>query len=140
MIAYIDSSVVLRIVLSQSNRLREWKSIERGVSSALLEVECLRTLDRLRFMASSDPVDFSARRAAVFRLLEGIELVEISPPVLRRAAQPMPGPLGTLDAIHLATAQAWRELRNVPLVIATHNHALGLAAQGDGFGVVGCAL
>jgi predicted nucleic acid-binding protein len=140
MIAYVDSSVVLRIVLGQPERLKEWKSIERGVTSGLLEAECLRTLDRLRFRTKHDPEDFAARRAAVFRILERLEVVDVSPYVLRRAAQPMPGPLGTLDAIHLATAQLWRDLRSTAPVIATHDRELGLAAQADGFRVVGCTL
>ena len=50
MIAYLDSSVVLRVVLGQPGSLREWKAIENGVASALLEVECVRTLDRLRLL------------------------------------------------------------------------------------------
>lgn len=48
MIAYLDSSVLLRVILGQANALREWSAIEGGVVSALVEVECLRTLDRLR--------------------------------------------------------------------------------------------
>jgi predicted nucleic acid-binding protein len=47
-IAYVDSSVVLRLVLGQPAALREWRTVDRGVASALVEVECLRTLDRLR--------------------------------------------------------------------------------------------
>jgi hypothetical protein len=47
-IAYVDSSVVLRVVLGQPGKLAEWKSIVTGVASGLVEVECLRTLDRLR--------------------------------------------------------------------------------------------
>ena len=93
MIAYIDSSVVLRVILGQPNRLAEWGSITRGITSALLEVECLRTLDRLRLslpQLSAD--DFAARRAAIFRVVEGLEIVDVSPSVLRQAAQPMPTP------------------------------------------------
>lgn len=46
MIAYIDSSVLLRVVLRQPNALKQWPVIEQGIGSALVEVECLRTLDR----------------------------------------------------------------------------------------------
>ena len=48
MTAYLDSSVVLRIVLWEVGALREWRAVQRGVASALVELECLRTLDRLR--------------------------------------------------------------------------------------------
>ena len=40
MIAYLDSSVLLRVILGQRNALKEWRSIEQGVASALVEVEC----------------------------------------------------------------------------------------------------
>ena len=53
--------------------------------------------------------------------------------MLGQAAQPTLTPLGTLDAIHLATAQLWRDLRTARPVIATHDRALALAAQADGF-------
>ena len=32
--------------------LREWPSIRNGIASALVETECLRTLERLRLRAS----------------------------------------------------------------------------------------
>lgn len=137
MIAYVDSSVVLRIVLGQSGRLAEWKSIVTGVASGLVEVECLRTLDRLRVAGKLSSDDVAVRREAVFRVLEGLELVELTRAVLRRAAQLMPSPLGTLDAIHLATAEMWREAKQKELLVATHDQALALAARASGFRVAG---
>ncbi len=50
---------------------------------------------------------------------------------------PLPTPLGTLDAIHLATALLWRETRDPDLLVATHDRALALAARGSGFRVIG---
>jgi hypothetical protein len=47
MIAYVDSSVLLRVLLGQPNALPEWAGIDTAVGSSLVEVECLRTLDRL---------------------------------------------------------------------------------------------
>jgi hypothetical protein len=51
MIVYVDSSVLLRVILGQGDRLREWRTIETGVASTLVEVECLRTPDRPRLRA-----------------------------------------------------------------------------------------
>jgi predicted nucleic acid-binding protein len=136
-IAYVDSSVLLRIVLGQPGRLAEWKNIVTGVASGLVEVECLRTLDRLRVAGKLSSDDVAVRREAVFRVLEGLELVELTRAVLRRAAQPMPSPLGTLDAIHLATAEMWREAKQKELLVATHDQALALAARASGFRVAG---
>ncbi len=137
MIAYLDSSVLLRIVLGQSNALREWRVVERGVASALVEVECLRTLDRLRLLEGLADDQIASRREAVFRLLEAMEVVEPTRPVLARAAQPLPTLLGTLDAIHLSTALLWREWAGADLVMATHDAALGTAARASGLRVVG---
>jgi hypothetical protein len=41
-IAYLDSSVFLRVVLGQPDQLREWKDVREAVASAVAEVECLR--------------------------------------------------------------------------------------------------
>ena len=137
MIAYLDSSVLLRVVLRQRDALPDWQRVERGVASALVEVECLRTLDRLRLAAGLTDREISRRREAVFRVLDAVEIVELTRPVLSRAAQPMPTALGTLGAIHLATALLWRESRGDDLVFATHDAALGLAARASGVPVIG---
>lgn len=137
MIAYVDSSVVLRILLRQPQPLREWPRIENGVASALLEVECLRTIDRLRHHAGLTAAHAGQVVKALFELTARMELVEVSPGILRRAASPMPTPLGTLDAIHLATAAHWREARLTELAFATHDRTLADAARAAGFETVG---
>jgi predicted nucleic acid-binding protein len=136
-IAYIDSSVILRVVLGQPDRLREWKTLRSGVASALVEVECLRTLDRLKIRNEITDSEIAVRREAVYRLVEEIEIVEPTRPVLARASQPLPTPLGTLDAIHLATALLWQEKERKQLVMATHDTALAIAAQACGLRVAG---
>ena len=137
MIAYVDASAVLRIVLRQPNPLPEWGKIAHGVSSALLRVECLRAIERLRTRGILDDREVAIRRGAVLDLLASYELVHPEPLVLERAALPMPTELGTLDAIHLGTALLWSELRGQPLVFATHDRALGTAAQAFGMDVIG---
>jgi len=136
-IAYLDSSVLLRLVLGQSDALPQWDEIDDGVVSRLVEVECLRTLDRLRLVESLDDHEIAIRREAVFRLLDSLEIVELTRPVLARASQPMPTTLGTLDAIHLATALMWAEHAESQLVMATHDQALATAARASGLRVVG---
>ena len=137
MIAYLDSSVLLRRVLGQPNALKEWKGVTQGIASALVEVECLRTLDRLRLARDFAGEAIAERREAVYRLLEAIEIAEITYPVLARAAQPLPTALGTLDAIHLATALLWKEQAGKDLSMATHDAALAVAARASGLRVIG---
>jgi uncharacterized protein len=136
-IAYVDSSVLLRRVLGQPQALREWLSIETAVTSALVEVECLRALDRLRLRGRLPDEDLATRRAAVFEMLRRLEIVEVGRAVLARAALPLPTALGTLDAIHLATATLWRENQGTELTVATHDAALATAARASGFSVIG---
>lgn len=137
MIAYVDASVLLRVALAQPDVLPEWSQIRRGVSSALVMAESLRTLDRLRLRAKLADAEVAKRRATILALIASLELVDINAAVLERAAQPMPTELGTLDAIHLATALLWKEMMGEELVMATHDGALALGAQAHGLPVVG---
>ena len=137
MIAYVDSSVLLRLALGQPNSLPEWRQIDRGVSSALIFTESLRTLDRLRIRAGLSDIEIARHRATILNLVNSLELVEVDSVVLDRAAQPMPTELGTLDAIHLASALLWKATVGVDPVMATHDGALGLAARAHGLKVLG---
>jgi uncharacterized protein len=137
LIAYIDASVLLRVVLRQYDALSEWSQISRGVASALVVTESLRTLDRLRLRARLDDADLASRRGAILRLAGSLELVEVDGIALDRAAQPMPTELGTLDVIHLATALLWKDMTSLPLVMVTHDAALAIAAKAHGLTVVG---
>ncbi|MGO8830709.1 MAG: PIN domain-containing protein [Steroidobacteraceae bacterium] len=137
MIAYVDSSVLLRLALGQPNALPEWRQIDRGVSSALISTESLRTLDRVRIRAGLSDIEVARRRATILNLIDSLELIQIDSVVLDRAAQPMPTELGTLDAIHLASALLWKDAMRIDPVMATHDGALGLAAQAHGLKVLG---
>jgi predicted nucleic acid-binding protein len=136
-IVYLDASVALRLILGEPRRLADWPRVETAVASAITEVECLRTLDRLMRLGSLTPDELAVRRTAVYHLLEAVEVVEVARPVLRRAGEPFPTPLGTLDAIHLSTALAWRDARNADLAMATHDQALATAARSVGLEVIG---
>ena len=136
MILYVDSSVLLRVVLGERGRLREWRRSERWISSELVRLECLRTIDRARLQIGLADEAVAERRASVLEYLRAFDLVRLGRGVLDRAAEPFPTALGTLDALHLASALAAREV--VPeLRFATHDRELGLAARSVGFHVLG---
>ena len=137
MIAYVDASVLLRVAFGQPNALTEWRQIDRGVSSALVMTESLRTLDRVRLRGGLSDIEVARRRSTILALIDSLELVEIDTVVLNRAAQPMPTELGTLDAIHLASALLWKDAFGIDPAMATHDKALGLAAQAHGLKVLG---
>ena len=137
MIAYIDTTALLRIVLREPGALDELRSCDALVSSELIAVESARTIDRLRLQGSLTGEEAAARLRTVNEWLEAIDLVLLRTPVLSRASEPMPMPLGTLDALHLATALVWRDRMGALPTLATHDTALGLAAQAFGFDVRG---
>jgi hypothetical protein len=137
MIVYLDTSVILRRLLGQAKSLSEWRLVRTGVSSRLAEVEGARTLDRLRAQARVTDQDLVKLREGLYRVLASVEIVEITRAVLTRATQPTPTPLGTLDAIHLASAQLWRERTGKSLAFATHDQTLALCARSHGMRVLG---
>ena len=137
MIAYIDTSALLRIVLREPGGLEELRTYDGLVSSELIAVECARTIDRLRIQGALTMEEAADRIGAVNEWLEAIDLVLLRPAVLSRASDPMPISIGTLDAIHLATALIWRDRMGPLPEMATHDAALGAAARAFGFDVRG---
>ncbi|HJT24554.1 MAG TPA: type II toxin-antitoxin system VapC family toxin [bacterium] len=135
--AYFDASVILRIILGDSARLKGWEKLEERVTSDLAEVESLRTLDRMQITGVLDEEEVIVRRVALYDFLRTMKSIQISPPILQRAAAPLPMVLGTLDAIHLATALSWRDEMEPELAFATHDKALGRAALAFGFKTLG---
>jgi predicted nucleic acid-binding protein len=136
-IAYVDSSVLLRLILREPNPIEDLQACETLVSSELLAVECPRTIDRLRLQGSLSMEEAVIRLAAVREWLEAVDLVLLQRPVLVRASESFPTPLGTLDALHLATALVWRDRMQKELVMATHDGGLAIATRACGIEVVG---
>ena len=137
MIAYLDTSALLRLVLLEPGAIEELRSCDALVSSELIAVESIRTLDRLRLQGALSAEEAASRRETVTEWLEAVDLVLIQRPILARASEPFPTPLGTLDALHLSTALVWQDRMRQRLVMATHDRDLALAARSYGFDVRG---
>jgi predicted nucleic acid-binding protein len=137
-IAYLDSSVILRIVFDERDSLAEWSAIDQAVTSVLARVECLRVLDRERLRLGLPDDEIVRRAEAVAAVMAGSTILDMSPPILERAAQPFPTTLGTLDALHLASALLYRQSEAPALVLATHDLDLGRAGRASGLPVLGC--
>jgi predicted nucleic acid-binding protein len=136
-IAYVDTSALLRLVLDEAGALEDPRSYDGFVSSELLAVESLRTIDRLRLQGALSMEEAALRRETATEWLEAVDLVLLQRPILARASEPFPAPLGTLDALHLSTALVWRERTQQALVLATHDRDLALAARTFGLEVRG---
>ena len=133
---YVDSSVLLRVVLGEPRRVRIWSRITNAVASELVRLECLRTIDRARIRLHLEDLEVAARRTAVLEAIEAFHLVPVDTRILERATEPFPTMLGALDAIHLASALLVQE-RFEDLSVATHDEELALAARAVGFRVHG---
>lgn len=133
---YVDSSVLLRVVLNERGTLREWPRIDRPLASELIRLECRRTIDRARIREQLDDNAVAQHREAILDLLDSFDIVPLGTVVLERAAEPFPTLLGSLDAIHLATAVLAREKVD-DLSFATHDGELATAARAMGFKVLG---
>jgi len=94
---YLDSSVALAHLLAEDRFPPDTLWDQPLVSSRLLECEVWNRINARRLQDSHG----NDARALVNR----IAMIEMVPPVLRRALDPFPAPVRTLDAIHLAAIE-----------------------------------
>jgi predicted nucleic acid-binding protein len=136
MTVYVDTSVVLRILLREPNPVKIWGQWNKAYSSALWRVEALRTVDRLRLtheISDSEVAEF-VREIKITH--ETFAIHPVTNQIFQRASETFPTVVGTLDAIHLATALSIREIENVDYLL-THDSQLATAARSLGFDVMG---
>jgi len=129
--AYLDSSVACRVLMREPEALPLQASWDL-VASELLEVEVRRTLHRLSLDRALSAEGLALRIGELRMLLSAVDQVPISRAILNRAAGPMPTPVKTLDAIHLATALTWSEYHGVEVLFLTHDRQLATAARACG--------
>lgn len=137
MIALLDTSVLLRKLFGEPASLAEWSRITDAYASRILLVELGRVIDRSRLAGDIDDRQVEHLHREARRLLRSVEVLSLSEPILARAAGPMPTVVGSLDAVHLATALELAATRRDPLVLATHDEQLGRAARASGLDVLG---
>lgn len=104
MVAYLDSSVLLRHILLGDEAIRHALEFPRVVSSELIEIECRRVLHRYRLAGELDDESLTVARERLDEVLAGIDLLEMSKQIKQRAMDPFPVNVRTLDALHVATA------------------------------------
>jgi len=138
MTVYVDTSVILRILFREPNPVEVWGKWERAFSSNLWRVEALRTVDRLRLSGDLSDEDVADLVRDIRLVHETLAIYPLLDRILQRAGETFPTVVGTLDAIHLATALAIREVEAIDLLL-THDGQLATAARCVGFTVVGAS-
>jgi predicted nucleic acid-binding protein len=136
-ILYLDTSTLLRVLLSQRPVLDGWGEWERAYISDLAGVEARRVIDRLRLDGTLDDAGVVAALDQLTRIEASIGRIGLTRVVLRRASLPMATAVKTLDALHLASALLFQERRGVSLVFATHDSQQATAARALGFECIG---
>ena len=130
---YVDSSVVLRYILKGDPALEALNPPAVVGSSDLLIIECQRVLQRERMAGHLDDQQYAEAAASLEEILGQIHLIEIGPAVKRRAAAAFPTVIGTLDAIHLASALLWADAEpGNEVTILTLDKQLALCARSLG--------
>lgn len=117
---YIDSSVALAEILTEERVPDDAFWLQPLVSSRLLSYEIWVRL-HARGLART-------HEATAREMLETIAQAEMTEGVLRRALEPFPVEVRTLDALHLATVEYLREEKTVTS-LATYDRRMVDAAK-----------
>ena len=136
MTVYVDTSVVLRILLREPNPVGIWGQWNKAYSSALWRVEALRTVDRVRLAHEISDTEVAELVRDIQIIHETSAIHPVTNQIFKRASETFPTVVGTLDAIHLATALSIREIQHVDFLL-THDSQLAIAARSLGFEVMG---
>nr|WP_281496948.1 type II toxin-antitoxin system VapC family toxin [Ornithinimicrobium sp. F0845] len=121
----LDTSALAKVVIEEAESAALTRWLDEGAEGALL-VSALAVVDLRRFAQrlALDPT-------VVMTLLDGLDVVPVTEPILHQAASLPQSYLRTLDAIHLATAIAVE----TP-VIVTYDDRMARAAREEGLDVV----
>jgi hypothetical protein len=130
---YLDSSVVIRRILKKDPTLGSIPSSDQLGSSDLMTIECKRVLQRERMSGHLDDRLYSESVVLLEEILDRLHLIDIGPAVKQRAAGAFPTVIGTLDAIHLASAILWEaSTPGSEFRILTYDKQLALCARSLG--------
>ena len=121
---YVDSSVALAHLLSETRSPVDEFWSNETVSSRLMEYE---VLNRLNSAGLGPEVT-----AAAGALIASVQLLDLSVGILARARETFPMRVRTLDALHLATMDFLRA-HGQSIEVVTYDERLAAAAAALGF-------
>ena len=136
MTVYLDTSVVLRVVYHHAGALATWGQWTTAYSSVLWHTEEMRSIDRARLSGAISDAQVVQLRTDIEVIHDHFTLVPLTERILARAGESFPTVIGTLDAIHLATAIHIRDTLGLDAFL-THDTQLATAAAALGFTVQG---
>ena len=133
---YLDTSVILRVLLGDPKKTSQWGRWTQAFSSRLWKTEALRTMDRLRLAGAIDDSQVAMLRRDIELVNDALHIVPVTESLLARAGESFPTVVGTLDAIHLASALAVRDSVGLDCLL-THAFQQAITARSLGLQVDG---
>ena len=130
MIAFVDTSVVLRFVLEGDISLHQAFAATVATCSELLRIESMRVARRLRLDGSLDDEGLAEAVSRITACYSSFRVYLLDEEIKQAAAGPFPTVIGTLDALHLACAR--RAARHYPgetLLIYSYDRQMNLCAR-----------
>ena len=112
---YLDTSVALAQLLAEDRSPPPEFWLQGLITSRLLEYELWNAIHRRRLAKSHGEM---ARQ-----MVESLAMAELSRDIVRRAIEPFPATVRTLDALHLATVLFLQE-RGLHIELATYDRRM----------------
>ena len=134
MIAFVDTSVVLRFVLEGDISLHHAFAATITACSELVWIESMRVAQRLRLDGRLDDKNLAEAVSRIAACYSSFRVYLLDEEIKQTAAGPFPTVIGTLDALHLACAR--RAARHYPgetLLVFSYDRQMNLCARAFGF-------
>jgi predicted nucleic acid-binding protein len=133
-IAFVDTSVVLRYVLEGDIALHQAFAATVTACSELLWIESMRVTQRLRLDGALDDKNLAEAVSRINACYASFRVYLLDEEIKQSAAGPFPTVVGTLDALHLACAR--RCAKHYPgqtLLAYSYDKQMNLCARALGF-------
>jgi predicted nucleic acid-binding protein len=135
---YLDTSVFLRWLLNSPKVYSKFQTWDTCYTSEIFYIEVSRVLNRLRLENAITDKEYVNLRNTFLEFYNTAYIIEINQRIKQKAAEPFPTVLGTLDAIHLASALILIEENDtLEITFLTHDQQLHTAASAMGLVVEG---
>jgi len=135
-IAFVDTSVVLRFVLEGDISLHQAFAATVTACSELLWIESMRVAQRLRLDGALSDQGLAEAVSRIAACYASFRVYLLDDEIKQAAAGPFPTVIGTLDALHLACARrAAGQYPGETLLIFSYDRQMNLCARALGFSV-----
>ena len=134
MIAFVDTSVVLRFVLEGDISLHQAFAAPITACSELLWIESMRVVQRLRLDGVLSDLTLAEAVSRIAACYASFRAYMLDDEIKQAAAGPFPTVVGTLDALHLACAlRCARHYPGETLRVYSYDRQMNLCARALGF-------